>query len=554
MKPIINNIRRAFDSTVNDKYDVLFEWSYDTPAHKQVIVQKDDSYILTKYTEDPLAEIEFGVGQSYIIEDAYELKKEDLSAKIKIYIITSVEEVTINDSIADWITNNQNLIVESNSVEVTALDLELKVIAEGNKLTTLSANEINGATLEFTGSIENQVDELLWYKVFLRDRQRQIVEHTEKIYLAPGAYSFTETLNHNFAFASETQYDLIILFSTKKGYVTLYSFPLFKEVIEGNKITLTIDSIVPKVETGSIDIQFSARTVDSSISSVNLEIARANAKDKYAHWETILRDTVEMTTDDAIYPPFKDTTIESGIGYKYKILLTYGNSSQVVVLNETPLFVFFDDILLSNENLQVRVAYNPDINGYKYILGDSITQTLGAPYPYFRRNGAMKYRQFNIGGLISYQAEADDISLLAADYDIDIQAYASLDYAARQIIYERLFREKVVAFLHSGDVMLFRSAPEGNIIVRLMNISLTPEKTLGRMLYSFTAQAIEVAEANLSNYKKYHLYQNKLLEIISAVYYNDYYIKGDVTNDTLIVNDTEIDDDSLIIHKESYLI
>lgn len=553
MKPIINNIRRAFDSTVDSKYDVLFEWSYDTPAHKKVIVQKDNSYILTTYTEDPFAEIEFGIGQSYIIEDAYELN--DTSSRIKIYIITSDTEVTVTDPIADWIVVNKNLLVESNSVEVTALNPQFKVVeTEGNNLSIASVNEINGATLKFTGSIENQVDELLWYKVFLRDSQRQIVENTEKVYLAPGTYSFTETLNHNFIFASETQYDLIILFSTKKGYVTLYSFPLLKEVIEGNKIILTIDSIIPKVETGSIDIQFSTRTDDSNISSVNLELARANAKDKYTHWEIILRDTIEMTVDDTVYQPFKDSTIESGIGYKYKILLTYGNSSQIIVLNETPLFVFFDDILLSNENLQVRVAYNPDINGYKYILGDSVTQTLGAPYPYFRRNGTMKYRQFNIGGLISYQAEVDDISLLAADYDIDIQDYASLDDAARQIIYERLFRDKVVTFLHSGDVMLFRSAPEGNIIIRLMNISLTPEKTLGRMLYSFTAQAIEVAEANLSNYKKYHLYQNKLKEIISNVYYNNYYIKGDVTNDTLVVNDTEIDDDSLIIHKESYLI
>jgi len=36
-----------------------------------------------------------------------------------------------------------------------------------------------------------------------------------------------------------------------------------------------------------------------------------------------------------------------------------------------------------------------------------------------------------------------------------------------------------------------------------MNIDFHPIESLGRMLYSFTATAVEVDEANLKNYEKY---------------------------------------------------
>jgi hypothetical protein len=58
-------------------------------------------------------------------------------------------------------------------------------------------------------------------------------------------------------------------------------------------------------------------------------------------------------------------------------------------------------------------------------------------------------------------------------------------------------------WLNNGKPKLFRSAAEGNYIVRLMNVSLSPNDTLGRMLHTFTATAYEIAEYNYDNLKKY---------------------------------------------------
>lgn len=74
------------------------------------------------------------------------------------------------------------------------------------------------------------------------------------------------------------------------------------------------------------------------------------------------------------------------------------------------------------------------------------------------------------------------------------------------IIYEREFREKVIEFLYSQSPKLFRSTTEGNCLVRLTNLSFTPNEQLGRMLYSFSAEACEIDECSLTNFNKYNIY------------------------------------------------
>jgi hypothetical protein len=64
---------------------------------------------------------------------------------------------------------------------------------------------------------------------------------------------------------------------------------------------------------------------------------------------------------------------------------------------------------------------------------------------------------------------------------------------------ERKFREKVEEFLNDFSYKLYKSPTEGNIVIGLLNISLTPDKTLGRMTCTFTGTAYEVLENTIEN-------------------------------------------------------
>ena len=79
--------------------------------------------------------------------------------------------------------------------------------------------------------------------------------------------------------------------------------------------------------------------------------------------------------------------------------------------------------------------------------------------------------------------------------DIDGREYSLHDtYPAENWFWEREFREKAIAWLNDGEPKLFRSMPEGNAAVILTDINLTPNETLGRRIYSFSATLYEVGD------------------------------------------------------------
>jgi hypothetical protein len=59
------------------------------------------------------------------------------------------------------------------------------------------------------------------------------------------------------------------------------------------------------------------------------------------------------------------------------------------------------------------------------------------------------------------------------------------DPTAENYYKERQFKLEALEWLSDGKPKLFRSAAEGNYIVRLMNVSLSPVDSLGRMLHNF---------------------------------------------------------------------
>ena len=82
------------------------------------------------------------------------------------------------------------------------------------------------------------------------------------------------------------------------------------------------------------------------------------------------------------------------------------------------------------------------------------------------------------------------------------------DLVSENIYKERLFKLDVLDWLNNGENKIFKSPTEGNYIVRLMNVNLTPLDQLGRMLHNFSCQAYESEEYSYEN-----LVKNKIVEI-----------------------------------------
>ena len=79
------------------------------------------------------------------------------------------------------------------------------------------------------------------------------------------------------------------------------------------------------------------------------------------------------------------------------------------------------------------------------------------------------------------------------------------DLTSDNIYSERYYKLKVLDWLTDGNVKLFRSPTEGNYLVRLLNVSMTPQEPLGRMIHNFTSTAYEIADLTYDNLVYYKI-------------------------------------------------
>lgn len=211
-----------------------------------------------------------------------------------------------------------------------------------------------------------------------------------------------------------------------------------------------------------------------------------------------------------------DTTIESDIWYRYSVQqINEYNERGMYKEVKVPMLVSFDDMYLTANDKQLKIKFNPTVSSYKKVIQESKTDTIGSKYPFIRRNGNMEYTQFPIGGMISFFMDEDELFTSRAElFGNSLKLYADYNDTHRventnNYIYERKFREKVMEFLYDGEVKLFRSPTEGNMLVKIMEASLTPNQQVGRHLWSFTANAYEIADCTIEEMRKHNILKGR---------------------------------------------
>lgn len=312
-------------------------------------------------------------------------------------------------------------------------------------------------------------------------------------------------------------YSLTIELYTNNGFIIKksdYNFTIFKTIepeIDTN-VFVKPDYINGRVRVKIIANEFSFVN--------NFVIIRASSKDDFSIWEDV--HYCSFYNENIKEYIWHDYTVESGVLYKYAIqrIDTRNNlrSREKIAFNEdddaSVVMLPLEDIFLSRADMQFKIKFDPNISSFKTNYLETKIETLGSKYPFIRRNGKVKYREFPIGGLITAFCDEEGLFLNKTklyseeenSYYNDISLGYNINHGIteyKDFVYEKLFRDRIVEFLQEDSVKLFRSQTEGNILIKLTNINLTPNQSLGRMLYSFSATAVEVADCTIENYDKY---------------------------------------------------
>lgn len=239
----------------------------------------------------------------------------------------------------------------------------------------------------------------------------------------------------------------------------------------------------------------------------SFSICRSSSLDNFETWDELCQ--IELIQECALKDLFKDFAIEQGVQYCYSLqqFNTYGLYSNRM-LSDT-VSADFEDMFLYDGKRQLKIRFNPNVSSFKNDILETKTDTIGGRYPFIFRNGNVKYKEFPITGLLSYLADENEYFL--EKNKLGRLEMETTDLISDNIRAERMFKLEVLDWLNNGEAKLFKSPTEGNYLVRLLNVSMSPNATLGRMLHTFTATAYEIGDTDfdtLNTYSMFDVYEN----------------------------------------------
>ena len=414
--------------------------------------------------------------------------------------------LTTPQAIDGWLAANINLFSEWSTVclirGISTPQLAVSGFTiENGEISWANYNPIIYGTLSFKN--EEETEKLKSYQIKLYDENNNLLTDSGIQYT--NTNSFNYGLNYNFV--AGTKYKFTIECTTMNLYsaVATYEFTTSSEESEILDFTFMAEA---DEDNGRIILTIKKSNITDGFTG-ELVLRRASNKTNFTIWEDL--KIYKYTGATTIKETFNDMTIESGVWYKYYLQKRSNGIAASTKYIKTPIMVIFDDMFLTTKDRQLKIKFNPTVSSFKRTIQESRTDTLGSQFPFVRRNGHANYAQFPIGGLISFQIDESEL-FTSLEELFGKHLYLYTDYnndhritEANNIVYEKLFKDKVIEFLYSEQPKLFRSATEGNFIVKVMDASFSPNATLGRRIVSFTATAYEVAECNIDNFKKYDI-------------------------------------------------
>jgi hypothetical protein len=69
----------------------------------------------------------------------------------------------------------------------------------------------------------------------------------------------------------------------------------------------------------------------------------------------------------------------------------------------------FENMFLSDGKRQLKIAFNPKVSSFKETILEQKTDTIGSQYPFFFRNGHIRYKEIPISGLLSYYLDDNEL-------------------------------------------------------------------------------------------------------------------------------------------------
>lgn len=403
-----------------------------------------------------------------------------------------------------WLNTNANKFSEWSTTIVTKVigeDFVEIPILEGQ-------TELKSSNLDIVGTYSNADPSEKMYSVKIQTYKEDILVDDSDI-----LYKDSFDSSNKFAYSSKVNlqdgdYIIKVIINTVNKHTCIKEYQITIKTEESEELkNLSLSYLAQELgyeeDEGCIILKI-VSSIQDDVYKGTLRIRRASEKENFAIWEDICEMEFKEETPVNEFPLFKDFSAESGIFYKYGLQEIIRDGSHITrsklkVIDETAR-IFEYSFLLGKGGRQLKLKYDLGLSNLKKPYSDTITPTIGGIYPFTTRVGAADYYTFSMNGKISFSMDENNL-FLSKDSVYGYNKNSNINQY--DFTYERKFREEVYKFLTDGKPKLFKSPTEGNLVVRLTNVSMSPINNLSRLICDFSATVTEIDEATVVKYRKY---------------------------------------------------
>lgn len=352
-------------------------------------------------------------------------------------------------------------------------------------------------------NIYTETEHLSWYKIQVLNNSKTIVHYdTDKIYPNDGTKISINEINYRIDVSKltiNTNYQMRIIYETNNGYRSTTDYPI-KVIDYKDNTEVTCNKYIDE-DIGVIGLNILGF---EKYENGYIIVRRSSHYSNFQHWDLIAAYNITGLNSINIV----DNTVESMTGYRYQIQYIKDDATiyrPIYVENDDILHCDFYGGLLSDGEKTLNITFDLQFSNRTNAVNKAKTDTLGGRYPIFSKNAQLKYHIYSISGTISTEDNGELFlpkeEVFGTEYynkRYNLQPPAPHNSECQAIkphkdwLYEREYRDAVEEWLDNGKPKLFRSMTEGNIIVMLDTVSMIPNVTLGRRLYSFSATMYEI--------------------------------------------------------------
>lgn len=278
---------------------------------------------------------------------------------------------------------------------------------------------------------------------------------------------------------------------------------------------------------GEINLPLVNGELDTSKMISEIAILRSVLNEGLLKWEEVTR-LKSSSMREAIY---HDYFVENGNYYRYALQPILLNGMKGAITKFFDVVTTFDGFwLLGEEDYQFSFIYNGKIDSIKHNKPYDIIETIAGQYPYISRASELDYRSYNFSGTLT--TNQDILKLFSSDsYSVAVSPdptipihYVDIEYGNEELlnckndleesqegmVMQRLWRDKIVKWLKDGKPKIMKSEAQGNMLVVLTEVQVTPNETTFGLISDFTCVVTEIGPLTEKTLQKYKLRKEML--------------------------------------------